>query len=137
MALRLRHQLHNRPPRLTFYFYDGHLPVDDGVIVIPDGRIVWAQAAWQRGYTINADTGQRVELYDLPGLVLSGQTAAETAESEEDVVGSFGRGQSPSDDGFRESEQPSAGESPDEGDGSSIGDGPTVRTEGSGLEALL
>ena len=41
----------------VFYFYEGELPVVDGVIAVPVDRPEWAQNAWIRGYRRNIESG--------------------------------------------------------------------------------
>jgi hypothetical protein len=115
----------------VLYFYDGELPVEGGVVTIPDGADVWAGAAWVQGYQIEAETGEHV---DHNTVVERARGTAAVAESddddsdeesgEDDADEGADAGRQPAvEDGVRTSEQPRADELPLEGDGSGDGDG--------------
>jgi hypothetical protein len=132
---RLKHVVFNIDSVL--YFYDGELPVKEGVVTVPDGADVWAGAAWVQGYQIDADTGEPLSWTDVTEratrAVVAKSDKKGSAKSDE---GSDAGRQPIQEDGLRTGEQPRADELPLEGDGSGDGDGAANGDAGSGTFGL-
>lgn len=55
----------------AIYFYDGELPVEKGIVTIPDGRAEWGGVAYLRGYRVDPDTGESLQPYQIKERVFS------------------------------------------------------------------
>lgn len=123
----------------VFYFYDGEVPIKDGIVEIPLSHPEWVQRAYIMGYRYDPVTE---EVLTLDEALAGGRAAAvapaepESTESAgEDVEGTDVGGQPVGDDGVRESEPESTDSLPEEELDSSVGDGVAVLEEGDDASA--
>lgn len=56
--IKLKHRSFTGSSQL--YFYDGSVPIRNGVVKIPSGRKEWAANAYLRGYEYDAETGRHL-----------------------------------------------------------------------------
>lgn len=123
----------------VLYFYDGELPVKEGVVTIPDGKGDWAGAAWIGGYQIDAETGEQLDWTAVTERASAGEVAKSDKKDDADEGADVG-GQSVSEDGLRTSEQPrdegDAGSGADGGDGDGPADGDAAGAGALGLDVL-
>lgn len=90
----------------VFYFYDGEVPIKDGVVEIPVDHPEWVQRAYIMGYRHDPVTE---EVLTLDEALAGGRVAVAPAEPEstesagEDVEGTDVGGQPVGDDGVRTS----------------------------------
>lgn len=132
---RLKHVVFNIDSVL--YFYDGELPVKEGVVTVPDGNDVWAGSAWVQGYQLDADTGEQLSWTDVTERATRAAVAKSDKKGSAKSDASSDAGRQPiQEDGLRTSEQPRADELPLEGDGSGDGDGVADGDAGSGTFGL-
>lgn len=124
---KLKHFLPNDLPNQKFYFYEGEVDVNYGVIELPSDGLHdhWAQRAWMVGFRLDPETGDELSLDEV--FKLSSKTAASAVTQESADEGTDGGGLPTGEDGLRESEQPRTESVSSEGLGSSVSDGPAVR----------
>lgn len=124
-----------------FYFYDGEVPIKDGIVEIPLDRPEWVQRAYIMGYRHDPVSEEVLTLAEaLSGTratpVTEETQATESTESAgDDVEGSDAGGQPVGEDRVREGEQPRADIVPEERLDSSVGDGVAVAEEGNDTPA--
>ena len=56
--VRLKHSISSADEVL--YFYDGELPVKQGVVSVPGDRPEWVRRAWIMGYDRDAKSGEYI-----------------------------------------------------------------------------
>ena len=61
--VRLKHSIHEADSVL--YFYDGELPVKEGVVSVPADRPEWVRNAWINGYDRDPKTGEYIRFEEL------------------------------------------------------------------------
>lgn len=110
----------------VFYFYDGEVPIKDGIVEIPLDRPEWVQRAYIMGYRYDPVSEEILTLDEaLAGAraVVAPVEPESTESAGEDVEGTDAGRQPAGEDGLRESEQPRADSLPEEGLDGGVGDG--------------
>lgn len=115
-----------------FYFYDGEVPIKDGIVEIPVGRPEWIQRAYIMGYRNDPETEAVITLAEaLNGGVKENDStpeakpeSTESAGEKPDEGSDSGR-QPAGDDRVREGQPDSSESIPEQGVGSSSSHGPS------------
>jgi hypothetical protein len=114
---KLKHMLYKVD--LALYFYDGEVPVVDGVAEIPDDRPEWCLNAYHKGYRLDAETGAEVdpnvwiEALDPQSAKSAGVKSESTDSGRQPIL----------EDGVRSIAQDGDGSLSEQGLGSGNGDG--------------
>lgn len=127
-------------PLRVQHFYDGRAEVRFGVIEIPVNKPAWIERAFIMGFRLDPETDRPYDLGQIramaagqPVVATEPQAPESTESAGEDVEGTDDGGQSPSEDGVRESELPGDDGVPEAGMGS--GDSGSTDDDASGEPA--
>lgn len=133
----LKHQNRSNMPLRVQYFYDGRATVRFGVIELPVSKPAWIERAFIMGYRLDPETDRPFEIAEIramaagsPVVAPEPQAPESTESAGEDVEGTDDGGQSPSEDGVRESEPEGDGSLPEAGLDSGVGIGADDDTTG-------